>query len=60
LFAALEVATGKVKVARRATQGHIDAFVETDNKTAEPFVWTNSKVYQRQVKGRRLSELSGY
>jgi transposase len=36
---------------------HIDAFIETYNKTAEPFVWTKSKVYQRRVKGRRLSEL---
>jgi transposase len=36
---------------------HIDAFVETYNKTAEPFVWTKSKVYQRRVKGRRLSDL---
>src|ERR1700716_1373012 len=29
----------------------IDAFIETYNKTAEPFVWTKSKVYQRRVKG---------
>jgi hypothetical protein len=36
---------------------HIDAFVETYNKTAEPFVWTKSKVYQRRVKDRRLSDL---
>jgi hypothetical protein len=27
------------------------------NDDAEPFVWTKSKVYQRRVKGRRLSEL---
>ena len=38
-------------------QEHIDAFIETYNKTAEPFVWTKSKVYQRRVKGCRLSEL---
>jgi transposase len=36
---------------------HIDAFIATYNETAEPFVWTKSKVYQRRVKGRRLSDL---
>lgn len=36
---------------------HIDAFIVTYNETAEPFVWTKSKVYQRRVKGRRLSDL---
>jgi transposase len=36
---------------------HIKAFIETYNETAEPFVWTKSKVHQRRVKGRRLSEL---
>jgi len=36
---------------------HINAFIETYNETAEPFVWTKSKVYQRRVKGRRLSDL---
>jgi transposase len=36
---------------------HIDAFIETYNKTAEPFAWTKSKVHQRRVKGRRLSDL---
>ena len=36
---------------------HIDAFIKTYNKTAEPFAWTKSKVYQRRVKGRRLSDL---
>jgi len=36
---------------------HIDAFIESYNSTAEPFVWTKSKVYQRGVKGRRISEL---
>jgi hypothetical protein len=29
----------------------------TYNETAEPFVWTKSKVYQRRIKGRRLSDL---
>jgi hypothetical protein len=37
-------------------EAHIDAFIETYNDDA-PFVWTKSKVYQRRVKGRRLSEL---
>ena len=36
---------------------HMDAFVETYNEDAEPFVWTKSKVYQRRVKGRRLRDL---
>src|SRR5262245_27226066 len=36
---------------------HINAFIETYNETAEPFVWTKSKVYQRRVKGHRLSDL---
>jgi len=36
---------------------HIDAFIETYNETAEPFVWTKAKVHQRRVKGRRLSDL---
>lgn len=36
---------------------HIDAFIDTYNNTAEPFVWTKSKVHQRRVKGRRLSDL---
>ena len=36
---------------------HINDFIETYNATAEPFVWTKSKVYQRRVKGRRLSDL---
>ena len=36
---------------------HIDAFIETYNADAEPFVWTKSEVHQRRVKGRRLSDL---
>lgn len=36
---------------------HIDAFIETYNQHAKPFVWTKTKVYQRRVKGRRISEL---
>ena len=36
---------------------HIDAFIERYNENAEPFLWTKSKVHQRRVKGRRLSDL---
>jgi transposase len=36
---------------------HIDAFIKTYNEDAEPFAWTKSKVHQRRVKGRRLSDL---
>jgi transposase len=36
---------------------HIDAFIESYNEDAEPFAWTKSKVHQRRVKGRRISEL---
>jgi len=36
---------------------HIDAFIDTYNEDAEPFAWTKSKVHQRRVKGRRLSDL---
>jgi transposase len=36
---------------------HIDAFIDTYNKNPKPFVWTKTKVHQRRVKGRRISEL---
>src|SRR5438270_978205 len=36
---------------------HIDAFIQRYNENAEPFVWTKSKVHQRRVSGRRLSDL---
>jgi hypothetical protein len=35
----------------------IDAFIERYNENAELFVWTKSKVHQRRVEGRRLSDL---
>src|SRR6201994_3009825 len=38
-------------------QKHIDAFIASYNEDAEPFVWTKSKVHQRRVKGRRISDL---
>lgn len=36
---------------------HIDAFIETYNENAEPFVWTKAQVHQRRVKGCRLGDL---
>lgn len=36
---------------------HIDAFVAAYNENAKPFVWTKTKVYQRRVKGCRISQL---
>ncbi len=36
---------------------HIDAFIDAYNKQPKPFVWTKRKVYQRRVKGRRISQL---
>ena len=36
---------------------HINAFIESYNQDAKPFVWTKTKVYQRRVKGRRIGEL---
>jgi transposase len=36
---------------------HIDAFIETYNENAKPFVWTKKKVRQRRFKNRRISQL---
>jgi transposase len=36
---------------------HIDAFIAAYNQNAKPFAWTKTKVHQRRVKGRRISEL---
>jgi transposase len=36
---------------------HIDAFIAAYNQNAKPFAWTKAKVYQRRVKGRRISQL---
>jgi transposase len=41
----------------RQLREHIDAFIDTYNRNARPFAWTKAKVYQRHVKGRRISEL---
>jgi DDE superfamily endonuclease len=38
-------------------KAHMDAFIDTYNIDAEPFVWTKSKVHQRRVKGCRLGDL---
>ncbi len=36
---------------------HIDAFIESYNKTSKPFAWTKCEVHQRRVKGRCISDL---
>jgi hypothetical protein len=36
---------------------HIDAFIESYNQNAKPFVWTKAKVHQRRFKDRRISQL---
>src|SRR6202158_314324 len=36
---------------------HIDAYVNSYNDKAEPFVWTKKKVRQRRFKGRRITQL---
>jgi hypothetical protein len=36
---------------------YIDAFIESYNANAAPFVWTKARVYQRRFKGRRISQL---
>jgi transposase len=38
-------------------QEHIDAFVAAYNETAEPFLWTKKKVYQRRFKNRRITQV---
>lgn len=38
-------------------RAHIDAFIQAYNETAKPFVWTKTKVHQRRVKERRISQL---
>lgn len=49
--------TGASFISVEQLKAHMDAFIETYNEHAEPFVWTKSKVYQRRVKGRRLRDL---
>jgi len=36
---------------------HIDDFIAAYNDNPRPFAWTKTKVHQRRVKGRRVSEL---
>ncbi len=36
---------------------HIDAFIKAYNENAKPFVWTKTKVHQRRIKERRISQL---
>jgi transposase len=49
--------TGASFASVKQLKEHIDAFIDTYNEQAEPFVWTKSKVHQRRVKGRRLGDL---
>jgi hypothetical protein len=49
--------TGASFTSVKQLMAHIDAFIKNNDENAEPFVWTKSKVHQRRVKGRRLSEL---
>ena len=49
--------TGASFTSVKQLMAHIDAFIKNHNENAEPFVWTKSKVHQRRVKGRRLSDL---
>lgn len=36
---------------------HIDDFIAAYNANPKPFAWTKTKVHQRRVKGRRVSDL---
>jgi len=36
---------------------HIDAFINSYNQNAAPFVWTKAHVHQRRFKNRRISQL---
>ena len=49
--------TGASFTSVKQLMAHIDAFIKNHNENAEPFLWTKSKVHQRRVKGRRLSDL---
>ena len=35
----------------------MDDFIAAYNINPKPFVWTKTKVHQRRMKGRRVSEL---
>ena len=49
--------TGASFTAVKQLREHIDAFIKSYNEHATPFVWTKTKVHQRRVKGRRISQL---
>jgi transposase len=36
---------------------HIDAFIDSYNENATPFLWTKAQVHQRRFKNRRISQL---
>ena len=49
--------SGASFTAVKQLRSHIDAFIEKYNQNAAPFVWTKTKVHQRRIKGRRISQL---
>src|ERR1700693_4580233 len=49
--------TGASFTAVKQLRNHIDAFIKAYNESATPFAWTKTKVHQRRVKGRRISQL---
>ena len=48
--------SGASFTAVKQLRDHIDAFIQSYNQYAAPFVWTKTKVYQRRLKGRRISQ----
>jgi hypothetical protein len=52
-----EVPHGASFTSVKQLREHIDAFIDAYNNNPKPFVWTKRKVYQRRVKGRRISQL---
>jgi transposase len=49
--------TGASFTSVKQLRQHMDHFIATYNASPRPFAWTKTKVYQRRVKGRRVSEL---
>lgn len=44
--------SGRSFNSRAQLKAHIDAFIDTYNKTARPFAWTKSQVHQKRLKPR--------
>ena len=49
--------TGASFTSVQELQEHIDAFIAAYNETATPFAWTKKKVFQRNFKNRRITQL---